>query len=83
MYFHYGQITGTHHQAEALNYETFYRDIDVSHDPGTTGYGSKFTSEFFRSGLCHNVPLVDGAGGFLAYRSAGVLPFHQCCCQPT
>lgn len=62
VYFHYGQITSTHSQAEALNYEVFYRDIDVSHDPGTTGYGSKFTTEFFRSGPCHNVPLVDGLG---------------------
>lgn len=62
VYFHYGQIASTHSQAEALNYEAFYRDVDVSHDPGTTGYGSKFTTEFFRSGLCHNVPLVDGLG---------------------
>lgn len=62
VYFHYGQLASTHSQAEALNFEAFYRDIDVSHDPGTTGYGSKFTTEFFRSGLCHNVPLVDGLG---------------------
>jgi len=62
VYFHYGQLASTHSQAEALNFEACYRGVGLSHDPGTTGYGSKFTTEFFRSGVCHNVPLVDGVG---------------------
>jgi hypothetical protein len=62
VYFHYGQLTGSHAQAEALNFEAFYNDVDVSHDPGTAGYGSRFTTEYFRSGVAHNVPLVDGDG---------------------
>lgn len=62
VYFHYGQLTSSHSQAEALNFELFYNDVDITHDPGTTGYGSRLTSEYFRSGVCHNVPLVDGAG---------------------
>ncbi|MGH7951384.1 MAG: heparinase II/III domain-containing protein, partial [Limisphaerales bacterium] len=62
VYFHYGQLTASHSQSEALNFEAFYDDVDVTHDPGTTGYGSKFTTEYFRSGVAHNVPLVDGVG---------------------
>jgi len=62
VYFHYGQLTSSHSQAEALNFEAFYNQVDVTHDPGTTGYGSKLTTEYFRSSVCHNVPLVDGLG---------------------
>ena len=51
LFFHYGQLTGSHAQAEALNFEAFYNDVDVTHDPGTAGYGSKFTTEYFRSGV--------------------------------
>lgn len=62
VFFHYGQLASSHSQAEALNFEVFFNDIDITHDPGTTGYGSKLTTEYFRSGVCHNVALVDGFG---------------------
>ena len=62
VYFHYGQLDASHAQAEALNFEAFYRDLDVTHDPGTVGYGSPLHRDYYTKGLVHNVPLVDGAG---------------------
>jgi hypothetical protein len=62
VFFHYGQVVRTHSQSEALNYEVFYDHTDISHDPGTTGYGSPLTQQFFVTGLAHNVPLIDGRG---------------------
>ena len=62
VYVHYGQLTSSHAEAEALNYEAFYDTTDVTHDPGTSRYGSPLHSQFFSTGLAHNVPLVDGVG---------------------
>lgn len=62
VFFHYGQLTKSHAQAEALNFSVSYGDVDVSHDPGTTGYGSAFHRDYFTRGLNHNVPLVNGEG---------------------
>ena len=62
VYFHYGQLAGSHCQAEALNYEAFYNETAITDDPGTAGYGSVLTAEYFRTGVAHNVPLVDGVG---------------------
>ena len=62
VYFHYGQLAHSHWQAEALNYEASYLTTQITHDPGTTGYGSPLTNEYFRLGSAHNVPLVDGQG---------------------
>ncbi len=61
-FFHYGQLDASHAQAEALNYELFLGDSDISHDPGTVGYGSPLHREYFTHGLAHNVPLVNGQG---------------------
>lgn len=62
VFFHYGQLTAAHHEAEALNYEAFYESTDVTHDPGTVGYGSPMYRGFYATALPHNVPLVDGEG---------------------
>ena len=62
VFFHFGQLGFAHAQAEALNYEAFYDNTDVTHDPGTVGYGSPLSSGFYRLGVCANVPLVDGLG---------------------
>lgn len=62
VYFHYGQVVRTHSEAEALNYEAFYERTDITHDPGTTGYGAPLTKDFLVTGMAHNVPLVDGLG---------------------
>ncbi len=62
VYFHYGQLAASHSQAEALNFEAFYNQTDVTHDPGTPGYGSPLTGQYYKTGLAHNVPLVDGVG---------------------
>ncbi|MEJ0000621.1 MAG: heparinase II/III family protein [Verrucomicrobiota bacterium] len=62
VFFHYGQLTASHAQAEALNFEAAFGTTDVSHDPGTVGYGSPMSRDYYRAGVCHNVPLVDGAG---------------------
>jgi hypothetical protein len=62
VYFHYGQLTSSHSQAEALNYEAFYDKTDITHDPGTVGYGSPLHKGFYATGLVHNVPLIDGVG---------------------
>jgi hypothetical protein len=63
VFLHYGQpAIKSHLQAEVLNYSVFYGKIDVSHDPGTVGYGSPMHREYYIQGLCHNVPLINGEG---------------------
>jgi hypothetical protein len=62
VYFHFGQLTSSHSQAEALNYEAFYEKTDITHDPGTVGYGSPLHKGFYATGIVHNVPLIDGIG---------------------
>lgn len=62
VYFHYGQVHPSHAQAEALNFEAFYGDTDITHDPGTVGYGSPLHRGYYTQGPCHNVPLVNGLG---------------------
>ncbi|MCX7046118.1 MAG: heparinase II/III family protein [Candidatus Sumerlaeota bacterium] len=62
VYFHYGQLTNSHVQSEALNFEACYGDVDITHDSGTVGYGSPFHREYFTQGLAHNVPLINGWG---------------------
>ena len=62
VFFHFGQLGSAHAQAEALNYEAFYENTDITHDPGTVGYGSPLSSGFYRQGVCANEPLVDGLG---------------------
>ncbi|MEI7807399.1 MAG: heparinase II/III family protein [Verrucomicrobiota bacterium] len=62
VYLHFGQLGNAHAQAEALNYEAFYDNTDVTHDPGTVGYGSPLSGGYYRKGVCANMPLVDGLG---------------------
>lgn len=62
VFFHYGQLDSSHSQAEALNYEAYYESIDVTHDPGTVGYGSPLHTGFFKTGAAHNTVLIDGLG---------------------
>ena len=62
VFLHYGQLTASHSQAEALNYSASYGTTDITHDPGTVGYGSPFHKEYYTRGLNHNVPLIDGEG---------------------
>ncbi|MEX2044823.1 MAG: heparinase II/III family protein [Opitutus sp.] len=63
VFFHYGQPpVKSHLQAEVLNFSAHHGETDVTHDPGTAGYGSKFHSEYFLRGLNHNVPLINGEG---------------------
>lgn len=62
VFFHYGQLNASHAQREALNVELFCGTADISHDPGTVGYGSPLHREFYTQGAAHNVPLVNGHG---------------------
>lgn len=62
VFFHYGQIHASHAQAEALNFEADHGFVDITHDPGTVGYGSPLHTGFYRTGAAHNVPLVNGQG---------------------
>ncbi|EIP98251.1 Heparinase II/III-like protein [Opitutaceae bacterium TAV1] len=62
VFFHYGQIDSPHMQDEALNWSASFEGVDVTHDPGTVGYGSKLTGDYYRRGLNHNVPLINGEG---------------------
>jgi oligo-alginate lyase len=62
VFLHYGQLAKSHVQAEALNYSAFCDTTDVTHDPGTVGYGSPLYRGYYTRGLNHNVPLVDGEG---------------------
>jgi hypothetical protein len=60
VYLHYGQLRADHAQAEALNFEAYLDKTDITHDPGTVPYGSALCNNYYRRGVCHNVPLVDG-----------------------
>lgn len=62
VFFHYGQLDRSHAQAEALNYEAHFEDVDVTHDAGTVGYGSPLHREYYTTASAHNVPVVDGQG---------------------
>lgn len=62
VFLHYGQLVRSHSQAEALNYSAFFGDTDITHDPGTVGYGSPLYRGYYTRGLNHNVPLINGEG---------------------
>ncbi len=62
VYFHYGQLHQSHAQAEALNFEAYYGNTDITHDPGTVGYGSPLHTGFYRTPAAHNVPVMNGQG---------------------
>ncbi len=62
VYFHYGQLDASHSQAEALNWEAYFGTTDVTHDPGTVGYGSPLHKGYYQTGAVHNVPLIDWLG---------------------
>ncbi|MDR1281147.1 MAG: heparinase II/III-family protein, partial [Opitutaceae bacterium] len=62
VFFHYGQVNRSHSQAEALNWSASFDGHDVTHDPGTVGYGSPMHQGYYRRGLNHNIPLVNGEG---------------------
>lgn len=63
VFLHYGQPpVKSHLQAEVLNFEAFFEDTDVTHDPGTAGYSSDLHRDYFSQGLNHNVPLIGGEG---------------------
>ncbi len=62
VFLHYGQVTRSHSQREALNFSAYFGDTDITHDPGTVGYGSPLHRGYYTRGLNHNVPLVNGEG---------------------
>ncbi|XHR30988.1 MAG: heparinase II/III family protein [Chthoniobacteraceae bacterium] len=62
VFLHYGQLRKSHSQAEALNWSASFEGTDITHDAGTVGYGSPLASNYYRTGLTHNVPLVNGEG---------------------
>lgn len=62
VFFHYGQLARSHSQDEALNWSASCHGIDITHDAGTVGYGSPMANGYYRRGLTHNVPLVNGEG---------------------
>jgi hypothetical protein len=77
VFFHYGQLTGSHSQAELLNFEAHYKLTDVTHDSYTVGYGSPMHGEYFIRGLAHNVPLLNGDGSQKPPRRVGPLELPQ------
>ncbi|HZP59230.1 MAG TPA: heparinase [Opitutaceae bacterium] len=62
VFFHYGQITRSHTEAEALNFSAYYDKTDITHDPGTVGYGSPLHLGYHTRGLGQNEPLLNGEG---------------------
>jgi hypothetical protein len=62
VFLHYGQLTRSHTQAEALNYSAFFGDTDITHDNGTVPYGSALYRGYYTRGLDHNLPLIGGEG---------------------
>lgn len=65
VFFHYGQLTGSHAQEELLNFEAHWGTTAISHNPFTVGYASPLHADYFTRGLSHNVALIDGAGSTL------------------
>jgi hypothetical protein len=59
---HYGQASQTHWEEEALSYELHETSTRISGDPGTVNYSSPYHNDYFRKGVAHNVPLVNGLG---------------------
>lgn len=59
---HYGQAVQHHAQEEATSYELYGNARPVSVDQGTVSYGSEFHENYFRKGVAHNVPLINGEG---------------------
>jgi hypothetical protein len=63
LFIHYGQPPiKSHLQAEVLNFSAYFNDVDVTHDPGTVGYGSPLHRNYYIQGPNHNVPLINGEG---------------------
>lgn len=62
VFLHYGQATGFHAQAEALNAEIVHAGEYLLRDPGTVAYGSDLHQNFYRTAAAHSVPLIDGIG---------------------
>jgi oligo-alginate lyase len=62
VFVHYGQLTRSHSQNEALNFSAYYGGTDVTHDAGTVGYGSPLYQGYYTRGLAQNVPLINGEG---------------------
>jgi hypothetical protein len=63
VFFQYGQMPiNSHLHDEVLNYSAFYGNVDITHDPGTVGYGSPLHKYYYTQGLNHNVPLVNSEG---------------------
>jgi len=84
VFFLYGQLSASHAQAEALNFEATYRDTDITHDSGTVSYGQPIHKDYYQTGLAHNVPLINGfgqarwdRGELLAFNEAGVVRARQ------
>ncbi|MBI4977754.1 MAG: heparinase II/III family protein [Spirochaetes bacterium] len=62
VFFHYGQLSQSHSQSEALSWSASFDGIDISHDCGTVGYASPLHKYYYTRGLNHNVPLINGEG---------------------
>jgi hypothetical protein len=62
IFLHYGQATGFHAQAEALNAEIVHAGQYLLRDPGTVAYGSDLHQNFYRTAAAHAIPLIDGIG---------------------
>ena len=62
VFFHYGQLTANHAQAEALTYELVYDSTPISVDPGTVTYGSYLHQQYFTQPAANNVPMANDLG---------------------
>jgi hypothetical protein len=62
VFLHYGQLTHFHAEPDVLNFEAFYQDTDVTHNPSKFLYGSEMFPKYMKTPVCHNVPLIDGTG---------------------
>lgn len=58
----YGQNRKSHSHQDALSFELQYRGIWISSDPGTVAYGSDLHTNFYKTYVAHNVPIIDGIG---------------------
>lgn len=68
---HFGHLTAAHAQPDAPGYELYFESQPVAADPGTVDYGSPWHEQYFRRGVAHNMPLINGEGQPQALWNAG------------
>jgi hypothetical protein len=60
LFTHWGQLSASHAQPDALSWELRYNGIVVSGAVGVGKYGSRLYKEYLRKAIAHNMPMISG-----------------------